>query len=108
MAVMGGAALFGAASLFYLGRRAFGSSAATEDDAPCTLPEVTMPGIVSDIDGVVVNGKNVVPGSKETLIKLLTPSKQTKRRVPFTFLSNGGGYYEHQKADKMNKQLGLG
>ena len=66
-----------------------------------------MPGIVSDIDGVVVRANNTVPGSKETLIKLLTPSKQTQRRVPFTFLSNGGGYTEHLKANKMNMQLGL-
>ena len=33
-----------------------------------------MPGIVSDIDGVVICGSNVVPGTKETLVKLLTPS----------------------------------
>ena len=67
-----------------------------------------MPGIVSDIDGVVVRANDVVPGTVETMIKLLTPSKQTQRRVPFVFLSNGGGYYEREKADKMNKQFGLG
>ena len=55
---------------------------------------VTMPAIVSDIDGVVVRSKDTVPGTKETLVKLLTPNETTGRKVPFTFLSNGGGYFE--------------
>jgi len=37
------------------------------------LPEITLPAIVSDIDGVVVEGKNMVPGSKEAMEEILTP-----------------------------------
>ena len=44
------------------------------EEVKCDLPEITMPGIVSDIDGVVINGSSTVPGTKEALIKLLTPS----------------------------------
>ena len=62
-----------------------------------------MPGIVSDIDGVVIKGAVVVPGTQKTLIRLLTPFEKTKRRVPFIFLSNGGGQSEKQKAAKLNK-----
>ena len=103
MAFMGGAALLGAASAIYIARKVFGGNNIVEEEKKCELPTVYMPGIVSDIDGVVVKGNDVVPGTRETMIKLLTPSKTTERRVPFTFLSNGGGQTEHEKAEKMNK-----
>lgn len=55
---------------------------------------MTLPAIVSDIDGVVVLNKNMIPGSKEALEKVLNPLQKYERRLPFTFLSNGGGYSE--------------
>lgn len=53
MAFMGGAALLGAASALYVARKVFGG-ARVEEEVKCDLPTVYMPGIVSDIDGVVV------------------------------------------------------
>ena len=53
-----------------------------------------MPAIVSDIDGVVVKGYAPTPGTKEVLSQLLNPWLNTQRRMPFMFLSNGGGSTE--------------
>jgi len=50
----------------------------------------------------------MIPGSKEALEKVLNPLQKYERRLPFTFLSNGGGYSEYEKAEKMNAQIGLG
>ena len=66
-----------------------------------------MPAIVSDIDGVVVQGSAPTPGTKEALSQLLNPWLNTQRRMPFMFLSNGGGSTEQTKADGMNKLIGL-
>ena len=65
-----------------------------EDDEQCQLPEITMPAIVSHIDGVVINGDEPTPGTKEALSQLLNPWQNTQRRMPFLFLSNGGGVFE--------------
>ncbi len=62
---------------------------------------------MSDIDGVVVRNKDCVPGTKDALIKLLTPHKDTDRKIPFIFLSNGGGAFEGAKAKSINQITGL-
>lgn len=62
---------------------------------------------MSDIDGVVVLEKKNIPGGKETTQKVLAPVQKYQRKLPFLFMSNGGGCSEQQKADKMNAQMGL-
>ena len=54
-----------------------------------------------------MKSKDPVPGTKESLTKLLSEHKDTGRRIPFTFMTNGGGAFETDKARTMNKILGL-
>ena len=64
-----------------------------------------LPGIVSDIDGVVMRGATPIPGAKEALERILTGVRlgSEKKELPFMFLTNGGHYTEKQKAEKMNE-----
>ena len=74
MAIMAGALLMGATSAYYISKRAFGRRVRYEEpDLSAELAQVTLPAIVSDIDGVVILSKDVVPGSKEALEKVLSP-----------------------------------
>ena len=99
MAVMAGALLMGATSAYYVARRTFGTKAKYEEpDLSAELPMVSLPAIVSDIDGVTLLFKENVPGSKETLEIVLAPLEKYQRRLPFTFFSNGGGTTEQMKA----------
>ncbi|KAI1778282.1 HAD-superfamily hydrolase [Hypoxylon cercidicola] len=54
-----------------------------------------------DIDGVLVKGKKPVPGARET-IQLLQ-----SRRIPFIFLTNGGGHTEEAHVAKLGQRLEL-
>ncbi|OTA70287.1 HAD-superfamily hydrolase [Hypoxylon sp. EC38] len=54
-----------------------------------------------DVDGVLVKGKNPVPGAYEA-IQLLQ-----YLHIPFIFLTNGGGRTEEAHVAKLGKQLGL-
>lgn len=56
-----------------------------------------IPAIVTDIDGVLIRGKQVIPGSSYVLSQVLnrtfrTPAQQFK--FPFVCLTNGGGMLE--------------
>jgi ribonucleotide monophosphatase NagD (HAD superfamily) len=57
----------------------------------------SMPAIFCDIDGVVLQGAGGAPkligNSKKIIRKVLKPVKNGLK-VPFTFLTNGGGYSE--------------
>mmetsp|Transcript_21591 Transcript_21591/g.35764 ORF Transcript_21591/g.35764 Transcript_21591/m.35764 type:complete len:358 (+) Transcript_21591:48-1121(+) len=58
--------------------------------------------IAFDIDGVLVRGKgNVLPTAAESLSTL------RERRLPFIFLTNGGGITEEEKAQDMSKWFNL-
>lgn len=52
-----------------------------------------------DIDGVLVKGKNPLPGASETL-RLLQ-----KLNIPYIFLTNGGGLTEKDHAAKVSSRL---
>eukprot|EP00913_Durusdinium_trenchii_P030149 g28250.t1 len=56
-------------------------------------------GVVLDIDGVVKQGKRAIPGAREALIRL------REERVPFIFMTNGGGNTEAQKAAELGELL---
>jgi len=57
------------------------------------------PGIVFDIDGVLVKGKTVLPETLKAL-KLLNTL-----RIPFMFLTNGGGKTEKKKAEELSRRF---
>lgn len=66
-------------------------------------------GIVFDISGVLVNGKSVIPGAVESL-KLLKEKQYILLnsfycRVPYIFVTNGGGVLEAKKANSLSKLL---
>lgn len=53
-------------------------------------------GVVLDIDGVVYRSKRIIPGS-DSAIKVLQ-----KLRIPFVFMTNGGGKTEAAKAHELS------
>ncbi|KAI0164218.1 HAD-superfamily hydrolase [Hypoxylon sp. FL1284] len=54
-----------------------------------------------DIDGVLVKGTKPVPGAREALELL------QRLRVPFIFLTNGGGHTEEAHVARLGRRLGL-
>jgi HAD superfamily hydrolase (TIGR01456 family) len=71
----------------------------------CNLPPVRLyakdhcRAILFDIDGVLIRGKSAIKGAKESLFKL------QKAKVPFAFLTNGGGVLESVKTEQLMKYL---
>lgn len=57
------------------------------------------PGIVFDIDGVLVKGKKVLPETLKTLKLLHT------LHIPYMFLTNGGGKTEKKKAQELSQRF---
>ncbi|CAM9761986.1 unnamed protein product [Laminaria digitata] len=55
-----------------------------------------------DIDGVLVRGPEVLPGARESLRAL------EDARVPFVFVTNGGGCTEEAKAKDLTEKLSVG
>lgn len=76
---------------------------------------IRLPGIVSDIDGVLLRGKTALKGAADCIRFLKTPLNQIDRerfsdvegRLPFVCLTNAGGCIERQKADSVSKVLQL-
>ncbi len=64
-----------------------------------------LPGIVSDIDGVLYRGKELIGDPLSVIRRVFSPVGDKK--IPFTFLTNGGGCTEQQKADELNKKIGF-
>lgn len=63
-----------------------------------------VPAIICDIDGVVLRGKGMI-GNSSSIIQKLKSFAATK--IPFYFLTNGGGILEKEKASVMNDLLSL-
>ena len=53
------------------------------------------------IDGVLVRGNKPLPTATKTLHTL------QEREIPFLLLTNGGGYHEERRAEKLTEQLGV-
>ena len=68
-----------ACGALYLMKKAIGGTQGNEEDPPVpdTLPEINLPAIVSDVDGVALRAKDPIPGTKESLTKLLSEYKDT-------------------------------
>lgn len=62
-------------------------------------------GIAFDIDGVVLRGRVPIGGSPRALRRLYGDSGALK--VPFLFLTNGGGVPESRRATELSELLGV-
>ncbi|KAL9236746.1 hypothetical protein vseg_011380 [Gypsophila vaccaria] len=62
-------------------------------------------GIAFDIDGVLLRGNSPIGGSPSALQKLYNPSGSLK--VPYVFLTNGGGVRESKRAVDLSKLFGI-
>ncbi|XP_076752051.1 haloacid dehalogenase-like hydrolase domain-containing 5 [Xylocopa sonorina] len=62
-------------------------------------------GLLFDIDGVIVRGKNVLPPVPEAFKQL--QGKDGKFRVPTVFVTNSGNALRSQKAADLTKWIGL-
>ncbi|KAI5300453.1 hypothetical protein KEM56_002450 [Ascosphaera pollenicola] len=58
-------------------------------------------GFVFDIDGVLLNSSKPLPGASESLSLLV------KEKIPFLFLTNGGGQTELERIERLNDLLSL-
>ncbi|KAK9169028.1 hypothetical protein Syun_001168 [Stephania yunnanensis] len=66
---------------------------------PCSF------GIVFDIDGVLIRGGSPIGGSNQALTRLY--DDKGALRIPFLFLTNGGGVPESKRALELSKLLGI-
>ncbi|XP_052190540.1 uncharacterized protein YKR070W isoform X2 [Diospyros lotus] len=63
-------------------------------------------GIAFDIDGVILRGNIPIGGSPSALRRLYDDSLRTLK-VPYVFLTNGGGVPESKRAFELSKMLGI-
>ncbi|XP_047332092.1 uncharacterized protein YKR070W [Impatiens glandulifera] len=63
-------------------------------------------GIAFDIDGVILRGEKPIGGSPGALRRLYDPQSVTLK-IPYVFLTNGGGFCESKRALELSKLLGL-
>jgi len=63
-------------------------------------------GLMFDIDGVIVRGKNVLPSAPEAFQLLIDRSTGTWR-VPTIFVTNAGNTLRQEKADKLSSWLNV-
>ena len=61
-----------------------------------------LPAIACDIDGVALRGEQIIGNSSEMIKEILTERGGGGKRIPFTFLTNNGGFIEEKKAEGMN------
>ncbi|XVF05621.1 hypothetical protein REPUB_Repub05bG0188500 [Reevesia pubescens] len=62
-------------------------------------------GIAFDIDGVVLRGNTPIGGAKQALRRLYDDFGVLK--IPFIFLTNGGGFRESKRAAELSELLGV-
>ncbi|KAL0460254.1 UNVERIFIED_CONTAM: Mitogen-activated protein kinaseNTF6 [Sesamum latifolium] len=62
-------------------------------------------GIAFDIDGVILRGDTPIGGSPQALKRLYDDSGAL--RIPYVFLTNGGGVPESKRATELSKLLGV-
>ncbi|KAL1918677.1 uncharacterized protein VTP21DRAFT_2699 [Calcarisporiella thermophila] len=67
---------------------------------------LTRTAIAFDIDGVLLRGGTILPEAKRAL-RILNGENKYKTRLPYVFITNGGGVHEHERSKKLSKQLGV-
>eukprot|EP00347_Sterkiella_histriomuscorum_P004113 403361703 len=66
-----------------------------------------LPAIVCDNDGVIVKGRTVIGRAPHIVKQILEPYSAQNLQIPFILLTNGGGIPEGEKAEDLNRRLGL-
>ncbi|RVW56823.1 Haloacid dehalogenase-like hydrolase domain-containing 5 [Vitis vinifera] len=74
-------------------------------------------GIAFDIDGVVLLGNTPIGGSSQALKRLyddcgansafVALDSSSKLKIPYIFLTNGGGFHESKRASELSELLGV-
>ena len=59
------------------------------------------PAIIFDATGVIYRGTKPLPGAKAAFQKLISS------KVPYCVLTNAGGTFEQDRADRFNEYLGI-
>ncbi|KAG7808603.1 hypothetical protein KL921_003685 [Ogataea angusta] len=59
-----------------------------------------------DIDGVIVKGPETIPYAREA-IKMLNGENKYNIKVPYIFVTNGGGRPESERAKELSERLGV-
>ncbi|KAI9143394.1 HAD-like domain-containing protein [Paraphysoderma sedebokerense] len=67
---------------------------------------VKIPAFAFDIDGVLIQGGNVLPQAKRAL-KMVKGDNKLKRVLPHVFLTNGGGVTEKAKAAELSDKFDM-
>ncbi|XP_066395094.1 mitochondrial hydrolase YKR070W-like isoform X3 [Miscanthus floridulus] len=62
-------------------------------------------GIAFDIDGVILRGRSPIGGTPRAIRRLY--SEEGTLKIPFLFLTNGGGVPEHRRALELSQLLGV-
>jgi len=68
-------------------------------------PEKPSFGIAFDIDGVILRGRSPIGGAPRAIRRLY--SEDGTLKIPFLFLTNGGGVPEHRRALELSQLLGV-
>ncbi|PUZ41587.1 hypothetical protein GQ55_9G516700 [Panicum hallii var. hallii] len=68
-------------------------------------PERPSFGIAFDIDGVILRGRSPIGGAPRAIRRLY--SEDGTLKIPFLFLTNGGGVPEHRRALELSQLLGV-
>jgi ribonucleotide monophosphatase NagD (HAD superfamily) len=66
-----------------------------------------LPGILSDIDGVVYRGGREIGNSRKVIDFLLNRTFHDGKHIPFALLTNGGGISEDERAKYIAHVIGL-
>lgn len=77
--------------------------------SPCTLPRATPTdryAFAFDIDGVLIRGGKPIPAAVEAM-KMLNGENPYGIKVPYIFVTNGGGKTEEERCIDLSKQLEL-
>nr|TKV96737.1 hypothetical protein SEVIR_9G449100v2 [Setaria viridis] len=62
-------------------------------------------GIAFDVDGVILRGRSPIGGAPRAIRRLY--SEDGTLKIPFLFLTNGGGVPEHRRALELSQLLGV-
>lgn len=69
-------------------------------------PRIANYSFAFDIDGVIVKGPETIPQAREAL-KLLNGANDYNIKVPYIFVTNGGGRSEKARAEELSKRLNI-
>lgn len=74
-----------------------------ENPTPRPLPKAAVQsfGVLLDIDGVLVRGRNAIPGAREALEML------QQADIPTVFLTNAGSESEKEAAERLSDKTGF-